>query len=49
MPDESEDEAKGERRTDEPREAGEILARSPNVFSSYRNLPEETEKVLTEY
>lgn len=49
MPDESEDEAKGERRTDEPREEGEILARGPNVFSSYRNLPEETEKVLTEY
>ena len=48
MPDESEDGAKEERRTDEPREEGEILARGPNVFSGYRNLPEENEKVLTD-
>lgn len=48
IPDESENGAKPEQRTDEPQEEGEILARGPNVFSGYRNLPEETEKVLTE-
>jgi long-chain acyl-CoA synthetase len=45
MPDESE---QSEGRTDEPREEGEILARGPSVFSGYRNMPEETDKVLTE-
>ena len=29
-----------------PRGEGEILARGPNVFSGYRNRPEETNKVL---
>ncbi len=48
MPEESKDGAKPERRADEPQDEGEILARGPNVFSGYRNLLEETEKVLTE-
>jgi long-chain acyl-CoA synthetase len=34
--------------TDEPHEEGEILARGPGVFAGYRNLPEETEEVLTD-
>src|SRR5919112_6229706 len=41
VPDESE--GGGERwesRTDEPGEEGEILARGPNVFAGYRNMPE---------
>jgi len=33
-------------RTGTPRGEGEILARGPNVFSGYRNRPEETSKVL---
>ncbi len=37
-----------ERRTERPSEEGEILARGPGVFSGYRNMPEETEEVLTE-
>lgn len=37
-----------ERRTQRPGEEGEILARGPGVFSGYRNMPEETEEVLTE-
>ena len=34
-----------EARTDE---LGEVLARGPNVFEGYRNLPEETREVFTE-
>jgi long-chain acyl-CoA synthetase len=45
VPGESEEQ---ERRTDEPREEGEILARGPGVFSGYRNLPEETDEAFTE-
>jgi long-chain acyl-CoA synthetase len=37
-----------ERRTDEPREEGEILALGPGVFSGYRNMPEETDEAFTE-
>jgi long-chain acyl-CoA synthetase len=43
----SESERRG-RRTDTPRQEGEILARGPNVFSGYRNRPKETGKVLTD-
>src|SRR5215211_7709862 len=42
VPEESEDGV----RTGTPRGEGEILARGPNVFSGYRNRPEETNKVL---
>jgi long-chain acyl-CoA synthetase len=35
-------------RTGAPRGEGEILARGPNVFSGYRNRPEETGKVFDE-
>src|SRR5829696_7030197 len=42
VPEESEDGV----RTGTPRGEGEILARGPNVFSGYRNRPEETSKVL---
>jgi long-chain acyl-CoA synthetase len=45
MPDESE---LGGRRTDTIHREGEILARGPNVFSGYRNRPEETGKVFTD-
>ncbi len=49
IPDEEEPEPqKEERRTDEPGEEGEILARGPGVFAGYRNLPEKTEEVFTE-
>lgn len=34
--------------TDRPGKEGEVLARGPGVFSGYRNMPEETEEVLTE-
>ena len=37
-----------ERRTDEPREEGEVLARGPGIFAGYRNVPDETEEVFTE-
>ena len=30
------------------REVGEILARGPNVFAGYRNLPDETKEVFTD-
>jgi long-chain acyl-CoA synthetase len=39
---------KEERRTDEPGEEGEILARGPGVFAGYRNLPEKTDEVFTD-
>jgi long-chain acyl-CoA synthetase len=38
----------GEDRTGTSRREGEILARGPNVFSGYRNRPEETNKVFDE-
>ncbi len=31
----------------EPHRSGEVLARGPNVFSGYRNLPEETAQAFT--
>ncbi|MBA3472190.1 MAG: AMP-binding protein, partial [Rubrobacter sp.] len=49
VPDESEEGGeRRERRTDEPGEEGEILARGPNVFAGYRNMPDETAEVLTD-
>ena len=36
-----------ERRAAKPGEAGEILARGPNVFGGYRNLPGDTRRVFT--
>ena len=49
MPDESEGGSeRWEGRTDEAHEEGEILARGPGVFSGYRNMPGETEEVLTD-
>src|ERR687893_173291 len=49
MPDESEGGSeRWEGRTDEAQEEGEILARGPGVFSGYRNMPKETEEVLTD-
>src|SRR5215210_4424986 len=49
MPDESEGGLeRWEGRTDEAHEEGEILARGPGVFSGYRNMPEQTEEVLTD-
>lgn len=47
LPDEeSEQRGKG-RRAGVPYQEGEILARGPGIFSGYRNLPKETEKVFT--
>jgi long-chain acyl-CoA synthetase len=40
------DESAGGSHTDASRREGEILARGPNVFSGYRNRPEETSKVF---
>jgi long-chain acyl-CoA synthetase len=48
IPDEESGQRSKERRVDEPYKEGEILARGPNVFAGYRNLPEETEEVFTE-
>jgi long-chain acyl-CoA synthetase len=49
VPDEEEPERqKEERRSDEPGEEGEILARGPGVFAGYRHLPEKTEEAFTE-
>jgi len=49
VPDEEKPERqKEERRSDEPGEEGEILARGPGVFAGYRNLPEKTDEVFTE-
>jgi long-chain acyl-CoA synthetase len=45
MPDESDRQG---RKTEEPHEEGEILARGPNVFSGYRNMPDKTAEVLTD-
>ncbi|MDX6380281.1 MAG: long-chain acyl-CoA synthetase, partial [Rubrobacteraceae bacterium] len=45
MPDESERQGS---KTSEPHEEGEILARGPNVFSGYRNMPDKTEEVLAD-
>jgi long-chain acyl-CoA synthetase len=36
-------------RSGSSRREGEILARGPNVFSGYRNRPEETDKVFDEH
>src|SRR5919199_5063344 len=36
------------RRTSEPYQEGEILARGPGIFSGYLDLPQETEEVFTE-
>ena len=40
------EESEGGGRTGTPSREGEILARGPNVFSGYRNRPEETSKVF---
>jgi long-chain acyl-CoA synthetase len=48
VPGEESEQQREERRTDEPHEEGEILARGPGVFSGYRNLPEKTEEIFTE-
>ena len=48
IPDEESGRQSKERRINEPYEEGEILARGPNVFAGYRNLPEENEEVFTD-
>ena len=48
IPDEESEQQPKERRTDEPYEEGEILARGPGVFAGYRNMSEETEEVFTD-
>jgi long-chain acyl-CoA synthetase len=48
IPDENSEQQQEERRIGEPREEGEILARGPNVFAGYRNLPDETDEVFTD-
>jgi long-chain acyl-CoA synthetase len=47
-PDESGEGAGQERPTSEAHKEGEILARGPNVFSGYRDMPDKTAEVLTD-